>query len=115
MQIGKLRRRITLRTGAETQDPDTGILTPGGAVVATGIPAAIEPLSVREFIASGASQAQVTTRITIRYRDDVVATMVVEDDRGKVYTIEGPPLPDKKSGMEYLTLACSERTDAGGA
>jgi SPP1 family predicted phage head-tail adaptor len=115
VKIGSLRRRIKLRSGGETQDPDTGVMTPGGALVAEGIPAAIEPLSGREFIASAATQAQVTTRITIRYRADVVETMTIEDDRGKVYTIEAPPLPDKKSGIEYLTLLCAESTGAGGA
>lgn len=111
MRIGALRRRITLLEGGGggQQDPDTGILIGGGwTPVVSDLPAAIEPLSAREYIASAAGQARVSTRITIRYRDGVTSQLRVQDDRGKVYTIEGPPLADKDSGLDYLTLVCLE-------
>jgi SPP1 family predicted phage head-tail adaptor len=108
LAAGKLRRRITLRTGEETQDPDTGYFTPAGQVFVENIAASIEPLSTREFVASAATQTSVSTRIVIRFLEGVKATMEVEDDRGVRYTIEGPPLPDRESGLEYLTLMCNE-------
>lgn len=111
MKIGTLRRRITLLQGGGggQPDPDTGILTEGGwTALATDLPASIEPVSAREFIASAAGQARVSTRITIRYLEGVTSQLRVQDDRGKVYSIEGPPLADKQSGLEYLTLVCLE-------
>lgn len=102
---GKLRHRITLQFQTETQDPETGVLTHGWSDMAT-IWAAVEPLSAREFVASQATQARVTVRITVRYREDIVPTLRIIH-RDKIYNIEGV-LPDRVSGREYLTLPCSE-------
>ena len=113
LTIGKLRHRVTLQSRTETQDPDTGVVTIGWGDHATDLPADIEPVSAREFIASQATQAHITTRIVIRHRDDVVPTMRVVH-RGKVYNIEGV-LPDKNSGLEYLTLVCSSGDNESGA
>lgn len=111
MSLGKYRRRIKLQTGGDTQDTNTGVMTSGWTDWRTGIPAAIEPLSAREFISAGATQARVSTRIEIPYLAGVLPTMRVVDDRGVVYSIEGPPLPDKKSGMHHLTLLCNQGED----
>lgn len=113
MKVGRLRHQITLQSRVETQDPDSGVMTQGWADFATGVWASVEPLSAREFIASQATQAMVTTRVTIRYRADVVPTMRLVH-RGKTYNIEGV-LPDKDSGLEYLTLACSSGDNESGA
>lgn len=112
MALGKYRRRITLQTGGEVQDPDTGVMTSGWADWRASIPASIEPVSAREFIASSATQARVSTRIEIPYIDGVLPSMRVVDDRGVVYSIEGPPLPDKQSGLHHLTLLCNQGEDA---
>lgn len=112
MKVGKLRHQVTLQARTQAQDPDSGAITQGWADLAT-VWASVEPLSAREFIASQATQAMVTTRVTIRYRDDVVPTMRLTH-RGKVYNVEGV-LPDKSSGLEYLTLACSSGDNESGA
>jgi SPP1 family predicted phage head-tail adaptor len=112
MRVGKLRHQVALQTRTETQDDDTGVITQGWADLAT-VWARVEPLSAREFIASQATQAKVTARVTIRYRDDVVPTMRLVH-RGQTYNIEGV-LPDKDSGLEYLTLACSSADNEIGA
>jgi SPP1 family predicted phage head-tail adaptor len=78
--------------------------------------AAIEPLSAREFIAAQATQSKVTTRITIRYRAISPSMRLVHMRRGvrsTVFNIEGV-LPDKESGMEYLTLPCSAGVSVDG-
>ncbi|WP_152692335.1 phage head closure protein, partial [Citrobacter freundii] len=58
-----------------------------------------------------AANVKVTARITIRFRDDIQ-----EKDRilfrGKIYSVEGI-LPDPNSGLEYLTLPCSEGVKDG--
>lgn len=109
MDVGKLRHQVDLYAFTQTQDENTGVITEGYAAVATGIWASVEPLSTREFIASQATQAQATTRVVIRYREGVESTMRVLH-RGTFYDLVGPALPDKHSGLEYLTLLCREVT-----
>ncbi|WP_110642458.1 phage head closure protein [Salinicola sp. CPA57] len=110
MQAGKLRHRVELQQKGTGRNPDTGGVIDVWQSVTT-VWASIEPLSAREFIAAGATQASVTTRITIRYREGVTAQMRAVS-RGKIYNIEGV-LPDDKSGREYLTLPCSEGVNDG--
>lgn len=112
MQVGRLRQQITLQSRVEAQDPDTGVMSLSWVDFSTGIWASVEPLSAREFIASQATQAQITTRILIRYRAGVEPKMRVLH-RDKVYSIEGV-LADKDSGLEYLTLACSSADNESG-
>lgn len=107
MDFGALRDLVTLQTFVETQDENTGVITQGWGDFAVRIPADIQPVSVREFVASQANQGTLTTRIVIRYRAGVKSSMRAIDVRdGTVYELIGPPLPDPKSGREYLTLAC---------
>ncbi|GHB30484.1 phage head closure protein [Salinicola rhizosphaerae] len=110
MQAGKLRHRVRLESKQLTQNPQTGAMVESWQPVAT-VWASIEPLSAREFIAAGAEQSSVTTRIVIRYREGVTAQMRAVS-RGKTYNIEGV-LPDPRSGREYLTLPCSEGVNDG--
>lgn len=110
MQAGKLRHLIDLQEKVTGRNPETGGISEEWQSVTT-VWASIEPLSAREFIAAGATQASVTTRITIRFRDGVTAQMRAVS-RGKIYNIEGV-LPDDKSGREYLTLPCSEGVNDG--
>lgn len=122
-EAGRLRHRVRLERyeplrdsqGDVVQDQTTGAVAREWAEVAT-VWAEIAPLSAREFIQSQALQSQVTTRITIRQRDDVDASMrAVHERRGRpdvVYNIRGV-LPDPESGLEYLTLPCSTGTGDG--
>lgn len=109
MRVGALRHLIDLQSKASTIDGN-------GDTVETWSPVAqvyaeIAPLSAREFIASQAIQSSVTTRITIRYRAGVLASMRLVHG-STIYNIAGV-LPDPKSGREYLTLACSEGVNDG--
>lgn len=110
MLANRLRHSITIEQPSHTQDPDTGEMLTGWAVYAQDVRAAIQPLSAREFIAAQAGQVEIDTRITIRYRDVTPAMRVVH--RGRVYNIKGV-LTDPKSGLEYVTLACSSGVNAG--
>lgn len=110
MKAGKLRHRVTLQAPGGAQDPVTGEMTPGWADVAT-VWAHVEPLSVREFIQSGANQSQLSARITIRYREGVNASMRAIH-RGRIYNIHGVQA-DAESGRDYLTLPVSEGTGDG--
>lgn len=110
MRAGTLRHRVTIQHRSQTQNPNTGEITPGWEDVAT-VWASVEPLSAREFIAAQGQQSEVTARIKIRYREGITAAMRVLH-RGNVYNIEGV-LPDAKSGRHYLTLPVSEGVNDG--
>ena len=110
MQAGKLRHRIALQKPVNIQDPESGEVTPTWEEVAI-IWAEVVPLSVKEFIAAQAGQSEVTARIKIRRRTDVTAKHRIIY-RGQIYNIEGV-LPDPESGIEYLTLPCSQGVNDG--
>lgn len=109
MEAGRLRHRVTLQKTVTTRDPDTGDTIRTWVDVAT-VWASVEPLSAREFIASAAMQSKVTARIVIRHRAVDHRMRILH--RGKIYNIEGV-LADPNSGLEYVTLACSEGVNDG--
>ncbi|GKO57945.1 head-tail adaptor protein [Klebsiella pneumoniae] len=110
MQAGRLRHRVTLQEPVKEQNPTTGAVINTWRDVAT-IWADVSALSAREFIAAQASQGEITTRITIRYRAGVTRKNRILF-RSAIYNIEGV-LPDPRSGREYLTLPCSEGASDG--
>jgi SPP1 family predicted phage head-tail adaptor len=118
LKAGELRHRITLQrfvevldsNGEVQQDATTGEIARDWETVAS-VWAKIRASSVREFIAAGVTQSEVTVAITIRQRSDV--------DNGwralhgaKIYNILGV-LPDPDSGLEYQSLPCSEGLNDG--
>ena len=107
LQAGKLRHRVVIQRQQETRDMNSGAVNVVWVDVAT-VWAAIEPISAREFIASDVESSRINTRITVRYRNDLVAKMrLYHASKNMYYDIEGV-LADKDSGLEYLTLPCSE-------
>lgn len=116
---GKLRHKVRLEelqaltdtSGDVIQDPSTGEVSRAWVLVSEPW-AAIEPMSGREFIAAAAVQSKVTTRITISYRPGLSAGMRVVHN-GKIYNIEAT-LTDKDSGLEYISMPCSEGVSVSG-
>lgn len=107
LEAGKLRHRLVIQKPVETQDSVTGAMAVNWQEVAT-VWSAIEPLSAKEFIAAQVENSQVSARITVRYRSDLTHEMrLYHAAKDKIYKIEGL-LSDKKSGLEYLTIPCSE-------
>lgn len=116
MQAGKLRHRVIPQKPVMVQDPQSGEMVKGWVnLISTttdgGVWADVHPLSAREFVAAQAFKNVITTRITIRRRDDVTPDCRIVF-RGKIYNIEGV-LPDPVSGLEYFTLPCSEGANDG--
>lgn len=111
MKAGKLRHRIIIQHHDSFQDMNTGEMVTGWTDFAS-VWASVEPLSARDFIAAQANQSEISARIVIRYRPGILSTMRIIH-RGKVYNIEGPPLPDADSGLEYLTLVVSAGVNDG--
>lgn len=108
----RLRHRVWIQA-LQPVDPDGDIQTNTGAPIeewenVAEVWAAIEPLSARTFIAANAQQSKVTGTVTIRYRSDITPAMrLYHEAKNAYYTIEGI-MADKESGLEYLTLVCSE-------
>jgi SPP1 family predicted phage head-tail adaptor len=111
MDAGRLRHRVDFERRVDVQDPDTGAVTPTWVSVARGVPAAIEPLSVREFLAGQSLQSEVTARIVVRYRDGLSAAMRIKHG-SRIYNPAGF-LADPVSGRDYLTIPCSEGVNEG--
>lgn len=113
---GKLRHRIAIQEYRYvSQDPVTGEEKREWVTVRECW-ASVEPLSARDMIAAQAAQSKVTARITIRYADDIDASMrIVFAKRGKqvIYEIDGV-LADPISGQEYLTLVVAEGVSIDG-
>lgn len=109
LAAGRLRHRIVIQEPVIDQDSSGELTTFWVDVAETW--AAIEPLSVREFIAAQQMQSAVSARITIRYRDGLTPQMRILH-RGRVYNPQGW-LSDPESGLEYLTAPCSEGVNDG--
>ena len=103
MRAGRLRHRIDFEEKALVQDPNNGEMIPGWRPVREKVPAAYEPLSSKDLFAAQAAQSQATVRFVIRHWAGLLPTMRIVH-RGKFYSIEGEPLPDRDSGLEYLTI-----------
>lgn len=108
--VGRLDKRVTIKRPRRSNDPPPNVDGYGQPIdnpitVAT-VWAAIEPLRGRDYNAAFAENAEVTTRIRIRYREDIDRTMTLE--RGaKVFEILYIPEPDL--AKRELHLMCKER------
>jgi SPP1 family predicted phage head-tail adaptor len=112
MQAGTLRHRCIIERPTDQQDPNTGAMIKGWEEVGKAW-MAIEPLSVRGFIAADATQSAVKGQLVMRYRENLTIDSSMRVRKGStIYNIEGV-LPDKNSGREYLTLPYSEGTNDG--
>ncbi len=110
IKAGVLRHRIDIEQLTITQD-SSGDAVRSWSALHSSVPAAIEPLSARDFIAASAVQSQIVARITIRYRAGLNASMRLNHN-GTIYNISGI-LPDKDSGLEYLTMPVTAGVNEG--
>jgi len=109
MLSAKLRHRIDIEQLTITRDQWGGVIETW-TKFATGIPAAIVPLSGKEYIASSATQATVDTRMTIRFISGVLPSMRVLFGNVK-YNIRAV-LPDPTL-QRHLTLMCETGANDG--
>jgi SPP1 family predicted phage head-tail adaptor len=71
--------------------------------------AKVLPLSSREALQAQATQSVVTTRIRMRYRDDLVPTMRLRREDGTVFEIVGVR---ELVARQWLELDCASRVTA---
>lgn len=105
VSAGKLRHWVELQKDVGAQDPETGEPIANWQTIAE-LWAEIVMSSAREFIAASAEQSKVNGRMTIRYREDIDASMRILY-RGKYYDILGI-MEDDDSMLEHMTLMISE-------
>ena len=110
IKAGVLRHRIDIEQLTITQD-SSGDAVRSWSALHSSVPASIEPLSARDFIAASSVQSQIVARITIRYRSGLNASMRLNHN-GTIYNISGI-LPDKDSGLEYLTMPVTAGVNEG--
>lgn len=106
MRAGDLKKRIKISqlvTGSPKTD-DLGTPNTTWEELDT-VWAAIEPLAGREFWAQQQVQSEITVRIRIRYRDDIIPGMKAEYG-SKTYMIQN--VIDKEEQHRELQLMCSE-------
>ena len=99
---GALRQRVSIDRQDHVQDGTTGAITTSWTQIASSVPANIEPVSGREFVAAAQVGSILTARITIRFRPSLNAAMRVRHG-DTIYRIKAI-LPDPNSGKEWLTL-----------
>jgi SPP1 family predicted phage head-tail adaptor len=103
LKAGELRHQITIQQSTESQN-DYGEATSSWSEFAT-VWASVQPISGREFFAAQAVQAQVSTRIKIRYLPDVTPKMRVLFG-SRVFRIEAVLNIDERN--RELHLMCVE-------
>jgi SPP1 family predicted phage head-tail adaptor len=103
MKIGDLRYRVVLQKKEITED-ELKQQSETWVDIAT-VWSAIEPLSGREYFSAGQANAEISAKITIRYRKDVTPdTRVVFYNRiFEVLSVINP-----KERRESLVLMCRE-------
>lgn len=99
MNIGELRHPLDVEAFTMTQDPNTGEMLEGWATVGM-VWGKVNGIQGKEFLASSATQAETTYRITLRY-DASLTTKHRLKDGDTTYEIEAL-LPDNRR----RTLVC---------
>ena len=101
MNPGELDQRVTFQRQTSQQD-ELGQLINTWVTLGT-VWAAVEPQAGREFIAAGAQQSELTTKIRIRHRPGITSGDRVIHD-GRVYDIQS--VIDYRSEKRQLVLLC---------
>lgn len=112
LPAGRLRHRV--RFDAKTVEVDSDGAQVEAWVPAFGgrlIPAEITALSGRELIAAQAVHSKVSTRIKVRHRPGITASMRAVH-RGRTYDIEAV-IPDPDSTIRWMTLICTDGVAEG--
>lgn len=108
MDIGKLRHRVTLES-YEVMKDSIGAEKRTWRQMTT-VWASIEPVSGRELIAIGMEKAEVTTKVTIRYRKNIGPNIRIRF-RERIFEVISTINPEERNIL--LSLMCKEILRAG--
>ncbi len=104
LRSGELKQRIELQCPTKRPDGVGGFVTSYNTICV--IWAAIWPLSAADVLEGMKLSAQITHRIRIRYRKNVISSMRVKFEN-RYFSIMAPPInPNMKN--EMLDLVCKE-------
>lgn len=109
MQAGKLPHRILIETFEEIQDQETGHISKQWAEFSK-VWGKVEPLSTKDLLQAQRLNSSMTARCRIRYSSKAIqinSTMRILF-RNKYWKIDGDPMPDNATGLEWLTLNLAE-------
>jgi len=104
--VNRLDKRITILRPPGPDETDEYGQPLGDPVEVCTVWAAIEPLRGREYTAALAEQAEVTTRIRIRYRSGIDRTMTVRHGSTEFEILH---IIHPEFGKKELQLMCKER------
>lgn len=107
MITGRMRRRVTIQEKTVTRG-STGEELVTWSTVAT-VWAAVEPLNGREYLESRQTQANVDTRVTIRYRSGMEPTMRLLTSDSRILHIES--VIHKNERFRELVIMCREEVE----
>lgn len=110
MLAQRLRHRANVEALVVLRDPVTGAKTEEFVPYLIGEPMEIFPLSGSEFVAAAATQAGVSTRITMRWNPQTKASDRIVHD-GAIYDIAAV-LPDF-TNRKWLTVMCRSGVNDG--
>lgn len=110
LDAGLLRHVIVIQEQTQTRDEFGGIEL-SWANVFPLVYAKYDPLSGRELFANSQMQSEVTTRFTIRHREGLNTKQRVLF-KNRIYNIHAV-VEDNVSGLEWITLHCSEGLNEG--
>jgi len=111
-KFSEFRHRLTFQTSAEVGDGAGGEVSHWqDAFTVWGL---VEPLSGREFFASQQIKKEVSHKVTVRYRPDIVTTMRIKTWDNRILDIEA--VLDLGGQRRLLEIPCNEAepdTEAG--
>lgn len=113
ISAGKLPHRITIEHFEEVQDQETGRITNQWTVFAK-LWSKVEPLSTKDQLQAQAINSKMTARCRIRYSSKAVqiTSKMRVLFREKYWKIDGEPMADNESGLEWITLNLAEGESA---
>ncbi|HCG4535562.1 TPA: phage head closure protein [Salmonella enterica subsp. enterica serovar Typhi str. AG3] len=103
---GTFRHKITIFKEANGQDDDGFPVENARENVCT-VWSAIKTVKGSEYISSAATQAEVTNRFIIRFREGIDTRMKIEY-KGRIFDIVIPPINDNEMN-KTLTIVAKER------
>ncbi|MHA3050204.1 phage head closure protein [Acinetobacter sp. ANC 4639] len=103
-RAGELCHRIKIQKFTQTYDENN--YSTETWVDHVTVWAKVEFLSVKDTLAAAAVQYATVARCKMRKRSDIESADRLIFD-GRIFSIDGPPMPDNENGKNYITLMLS--------
>lgn len=116
VDAGLLRHRVHIQSPVRTQNATTGDWSTSWTTIYADVPCSIEPLSVKDYLQSKASQSEIKVRIKMRWRSGLEPEMRIVGASGhylnRIFSPAGW-LEDPESGQSWVTAPCTEGPNDG--